>query len=209
MASEENKDAEKKRLTPKGLATRQKIVQAASDLICHRGIAGVAIEDIQKAAHVSASQLYHYFSSKQELVHAAIDLHTQLILDGQRPFLINLTSFEALRTWGKLLVAMQKSGQSPLGSTLASLASELSGADPQARLKINDGFERWEKQLRDGLTHMVEQGILKQEADPEKLALAMMSAIQGGLILTQVRGDPEPLEVAVETMLQHIQFFQA
>ena len=208
MGSEE-KSQTKPRLTPKGLATRLKIVQAASDLLCHRGVAGVCLEDIQQAAHVSASQVYHYFKSKQELVHAAIDLHTQAILDGQEPFLINLTSFEALRTWGKILVAMQKRGQSPLGSTLASMASELSGSDPEARSKISGGFDRWEKQLREGLTKMREQGLLKKETDPEKLALALMSAIQGGLLLAQVRGDIEPLEVAVETMIRHIEFFQA
>jgi len=209
MVSEEEAKAEKPRLTPKGLATRQKIVESAADLICHRGIAGVSIEDIQRAANVSASQLYHYFSSKQELVYAAIDLHTQLILDGQRPALINLTSFEALRHWGKILVAMQKSGKSPLGSVLASLASELAGSDPETRARINDGFDSWENHVTEGLTKMRDQGLLRKEADPRKLALAMMSAIQGGLLLTQARGDTKPLEVAFETMASHIQSFQA
>jgi AcrR family transcriptional regulator len=204
----ENKgELEKPRLTTKGVATRQKIVESAADLICHRGVAGVSIEDIQKAAQVSASQLYHYFESKQELVHAAIDWHTQLILEGQQSALIHLTSFDALRAWGKILVAMQKRGNNPLGAMVTSLAGELAGADPEAHAKISDGFEQWESHVREGLSAMRSQGILKKEADPQKLALAMMSAIQGGLLLAQVRGDTEPLEVAFETMARHIESF--
>ncbi len=208
MDTDEERGSERPRLTTKGIATRQKIVQAAADLLCHRGIAGVCLEDIQKAANVGASQVYHYFSSKQELVQAAIDLQIQLILEGQQPFLIDLRSFEALEAWGRILVAMQKNGQNPLGLVLTSMASELSGSDPQVRLKISEGFDRWENHVREGLTKMGEQGILREEADPQKLALAMMSAIQGGLLLSQARGDTKPLEVAFETVLRHIQSFQ-
>ena len=209
MGIDEEKGLERPRLTTKGLVTRQKIIQAAADLICDRGIAGVCIEDIQKAANVGASQVYHYFSSKQELVHAAIDLQTQAILEGQQPFLINLTSFEALQAWGRILVAMQKNGQNPLGLILTSMANELSGPDTQVRFLISEGFSRWENHLTEGLTKMRDHGILNKKTDPQKLALAMMSAIQGGLLLSQAHGDTEPLEVAFATMLRYIQSFQA
>ena len=207
MDVEEDTKPEKPQLTAKGQATRQKIVQAAADLICHRGIAGVSIEDIQRAANVGASQLYHYFSSKQELVHSAIDLHTQAILDGQQPFLINLRSFEALQAWGSLLVALQKKGKNPLGLVVTSMVGELSGSDPEARLKVSDGFDRWERQITEGLTTMRAGGILRPEADPQRLGLALMAAIQGGLLLAQARDDTTPLEVAFSTMFQHIRSF--
>ena len=51
----------KSRLTRKGEATKARIVNAASDLIIEFGVAGTSVEDVQKKAGVSASQLYHYF----------------------------------------------------------------------------------------------------------------------------------------------------
>jgi AcrR family transcriptional regulator len=61
------------RLTAKGQRTRQRIVAAAAGLVFERGVAGTTIEDVQAAAGVSASQLYHYFPSKNAVVRAEID----------------------------------------------------------------------------------------------------------------------------------------
>jgi TetR/AcrR family transcriptional regulator, transcriptional repressor for nem operon len=47
-------------------------------------------------------------------------------------------------------------------------------------------------------------GELAAEADPDRLALALLAAVQGGLLLTQVRRESTPLEVALDTMLEHI-----
>jgi hypothetical protein len=39
------------------------------------------------------------------------------------------------------------------------------------------------------------------EADPAALALATLAALQGGLLLTQMRRDTQPLETALDAML--------
>ncbi len=52
------------KLTPKGRATRERIVAAAAALTYERGVAGTSTEEVREAAGVSASQLYHYFDSK-------------------------------------------------------------------------------------------------------------------------------------------------
>jgi len=92
---------------------------------------------------------------------------------------------------------------------LTSLAGELSGSDPEAHLKITDGFDKWETLVTAGLTNRHQEGLLTQEADPQDLGLALMSAIQGGLLLAQARGYTKPVEVAFETMFQYIQSFRA
>jgi hypothetical protein len=62
----------------------------------------------------------------------------------------------------------------------------------------------WEGLICQGLRRMQERGELRKEADPEELALAMLAAVQGGLLLSQVRRDPKPLEMAVNTMISHL-----
>ena len=89
--------SDERMFTAKGLATRERIVEAAAMLMYSGGVAGTSWEDVQKAAGVSASQLYHYFGDKQGLVRAVIAYDTQAILDSQQPFLASLDSLEALR----------------------------------------------------------------------------------------------------------------
>jgi hypothetical protein len=47
-------------------------------------------------------------------------------------------------------------------------------------------------------------GRLMPEADPAALALATLAALQGGLLLSQVRRDTQPLEIALDAMLSLI-----
>ena len=64
------------RLTRKGRATRERIVTAAAALTYQRGVAGTSTEDVQQAADVSASQLYHYFAGKEEIL---FSIHEEFI----------------------------------------------------------------------------------------------------------------------------------
>jgi hypothetical protein len=49
------------------------------------------------------------------------------------------------------------------------------------------------------------RGDLPAGTDPEDLALATLSALQGGLLLTQLQRETRPLEVTLDAMLDRIQ----
>lgn len=195
------------RLTVKGAATQARIVDAAAELIFERGIAHTGIEDVQRVAGVSASQLYHYFTDKQALVHAVVERQGQAVLDGQQPLLGHLDSFDALEAWRDLLVAGQRQRHCSGGCVIGSLASELAESDVQARQRLADSFARWQAHIRDGLTRMRERGELRPDADPDRLALALLAAVQGGLLLDQTRRDTAPLEAALDATIAYIHTF--
>jgi AcrR family transcriptional regulator len=192
------------RLTRKGRATRSRIVAAASELMFLRGVAGTSTDDVQQAAGVSTSQIYHYFRDKTALVRAVIAYQTEQILDAQQPLLGRLDSMEALRAWRDLLVDLQRERQCEGGCPIGSMAGELSETCPEMRPDLVEGFGRWEAGIRDGLRAMHDRGDLNAEADPDELALATLAALQGGLLLTQVRRETAPLEAALDTVLNHI-----
>ena len=73
----------RRKLTPKGVATRDRIVAAAAELIADRGVAGTTTEEVRNAAGVSSSQLYHYFKNKMALVRAVIAYQTDAVLGAQ------------------------------------------------------------------------------------------------------------------------------
>jgi AcrR family transcriptional regulator len=192
------------RLTRKGRATRSRIVAAASELMFLRGVAGTSTDDVRQAAGVSTSQIYHYFRDKTALVRAVIAYQTEQILDAQQPLLGRLDSMEALRAWRDLLVDLQRERQCEGGCPIGSMAGELSETCPEMRPDLVEGFGRWEAGIRDGLRAMHDRGDLNAGADPDELALATLAALQGGLLLTQVRRETAPLEAALDTVLNHI-----
>jgi TetR/AcrR family transcriptional regulator, transcriptional repressor for nem operon len=66
------------------------------------------------------------------------------------------------------------------------------------------GFARWETAIRDGLTAMQDRGELTADADPEFLALATMTALQGGLLMSQARRDTVALRAVLDAMIDRI-----
>jgi AcrR family transcriptional regulator len=191
------------KLTRKGRAKREQIVAAAARLINERGVAATSTEDVREAAGVSSSQLYHYFSDKMSLVRAVIAHLTDLVLENQQPLLGQLDSIEALREWRDLLLNIQRSVHCVGGCPIGTLAGELAENSVEARGDIALGFERWEEAIRSGLRAMHERGELR--GDPDELALALLAALQGGLLLTQLRRDPEPLRAALDTVIDRIE----
>ena len=59
-------------LTDRGRRSRERIVDAASEVVAERGAGGASLDQILEAAGASKSQLYHYFADKGELVRAVI-----------------------------------------------------------------------------------------------------------------------------------------
>jgi TetR/AcrR family transcriptional repressor of nem operon len=193
-----------RKMTTSGRRTRDRIVQVAADLMFIHGVAGTSIPDVQGAAQVSASQIYHYFGDKSGLVRAVIDYQIETSLDAQRPILDKLDSFDALRAWCEA-AAHDCIG----GCEIGSLASELAESDDETRADLVRAFDQWEAPIRKGLARMQERGELTAEADVPALATAMLAAIQGGLLLTQLRREPGPFRQATSAVIGYIETFAA
>ena len=193
-------------VTDKGRATRNRVLDAATQLVFERGVAGTTLDDVRAAANVSKGQLYHYFADKDDLVHAVIDRTVQQVLDAQ-PRLLDLSSWAAIAAWFDDLVGLQVGRHAIGGCPIGGLAGQLAETDEQARTELAAGFDRWEAPLREGLRQMQADGELRRGAHPARLATATLAAIQGGLVLTQTRRDPQQLRVALDAAYAYLRSF--
>ena len=191
-----------RRLTRKGRETRERIVDAAAGLIFEQGVAHTTIEDVRAAAEVSSSQLYHYFDDKPALVRAVVDQQADTIVAGQETF--DLSSRDGLRAWRDWVIEHQRELDYHGGCPIGSLGSELAASDPEARAHVAAGFKRWQAAIQSGLREMHARGRLTPDADPDTLALALLAALQGGLLLTQIERNTRPLEAALDSMIELI-----
>jgi TetR/AcrR family transcriptional repressor of nem operon len=196
-------------VTPKGRATRDRIVAAAATLMSTRGVAATSTEDVQVAASVSASQIYHYFADKRSLTRAVIDHQTDAIVGIQETLLARLDNMDALRAWAEFIVTFQRNGGYRGGCPLGTLASELAENDTDAREDLAAGYRRWQQAIRTGLAAMADRGEFLPGTDVDRLAIALLTALQGGLLLSKTLRDGEPLETALNTMIDHIESFTA
>ncbi len=190
--------------TVRGRETRERIVRAAAELVAERGVAGTSLDDVRTRAHASKSQLYHYFSDRDDLMRAVARTASDDVLGGQAELFAQLDTIDGLRAWTDALVTLQQTRRAKGGCPIGSLAGQLAERDEGARLALVDGLDRWESAIREGLERMAARGELRLDADPGALAQRTLAAVQGGLLLTQIRRDPSQLRSALDGALDAI-----
>ena len=70
---------------------------------------------------------------------------------------------------------------------------------------LAEAFRKWERALTKGLAAMRDRGELASAANLQDLATAILSALQGGILLTQTKRDARPLELALDMAITHVE----
>ncbi len=187
--------------TRKGRATRERIIAAAADLMYRHGVAGTSTPSVRDAAGVSSSQIYHYFGDKDDLTRAVISHQTDMIVAAQTELLADVVTLDALDGWRNALVDYARSQGGTGGCPLGSLASELADDHPWARHALSASFDRWLIAIRAALARLVGNRTLRSDTDVDQLALALLAAIQGGLLLAQAQRNTGALAAGLDTAL--------
>jgi TetR/AcrR family transcriptional regulator, transcriptional repressor for nem operon len=202
----ESAEAEPK-LTPRGAATRQRIIEAAANLMYLKGVGSTSLDEVRAASGTSKSQLYNNFADKEQLVRAVVQFRAEEIVKREQAALERLRSFNGLVRWRDALVQRNALQRGAYGCVLGQLAGEVSDQDEVARLALAETFDEWERLIETGLRRMQDSGTLAAEADPRTLAIGLMAALQGGYLLAQTAHDIAPMEVALDMALDHVRMF--
>jgi hypothetical protein len=111
--------------------------------------------------------------------------------------LLGMQGLDSLRDWAEFVVDNFRSFDCCGGCPLGSLGSEVAEYDELARQAVSASLGLWEGVLRDGLTKLIETGALGSTADPDALAVVLIVALEGGLLLGKIHRSSRPLEIAL------------
>jgi TetR/AcrR family transcriptional repressor of nem operon len=194
-------------LTHKGQKTRDQIILSAAELFYVKGTINTSIDDVKSDAKVSSSQLYHYFENKHDLVRAVIAYQTQNMLGNKS--LANVHDIASFRTWRDNVIEFatvtQHVGACPIGS----IGVEVSRFDQENREEVANALKLVRTSLENGFQKMLDNGELERNTDIKALSTTMLAVFQGGLVLSQINRELEPLATAMDTMINLIENIHA
>jgi AcrR family transcriptional regulator len=176
-------------------------------LVFEHGAGALSLDEILVVTGTSKSQLYHYFTDRSDLIRAVVARQGERVLDLQRPVLEDVDGWETLNRWRDFVVGVVERLSCRGGCPVGSLADELAELDEQARLEAASIFERWQDLLVDALGAMVAAGQLRADADLDRLALATMASLQGGLLLSKTTRTTAPVEAALDAAIAHLRTY--
>jgi TetR/AcrR family transcriptional repressor of nem operon len=176
---------------------RERLMDAAYDLIWEHSYGAVTIDAICERAKVKKGSFYYFFNSKSDLAVAAIDAwwieRKALVEEMFRP---EVPPLERLRNYldfvaQRQIESYEVSGQ-VLGCPLFTLGSEISTQDEQIRSRIHE--------ILSYFGHCVEKAIAEAQAagviDGKNAALtarSFLASYAGTLMRARIENDIEPI----------------
>ena len=191
------------KLTAKGAATKQRIIDGAAAVIREVGLRDTTLDDIRMRTATSKSQLFHYFpSGREELLLAVAQFEADRVLLDQQPHLSDLTTWESWQRWkAALLRRYRKQGTT---CPMAVLMSELGRTDPAAQAVTRSLLLRWRTDLAAGVRFMQATGTAPVALDPDRFAGAVVAGIQGGVAILLATGSSTDLEAVLDLLLEQL-----
>jgi AcrR family transcriptional regulator len=172
-----------------------------------RGVAATTLDDVRAASGTSKSQLYHHFADKDSLVQEVIEFQARDVLEREEQQLRRLNSIRGLERWRDAIIQRSAIHDGAYGCQLGSLASELSDQNELARTALAEHFDAWLGLIAAGLERMRSSGTLRSDADPERLAIGLMGALEGGYLLAQTQRDTRPMRISLDMAIDYIRSF--
>jgi TetR/AcrR family transcriptional repressor of lmrAB and yxaGH operons len=177
---------------PRPDRSRAALVENAATLFRRQGYAATGLNQILDEADVKAGSLYHHFpQGKQQLAAAVVDSAGAGIEQLLRRFLAADRSVaDIVDRWIDLLVA-GLAGDQRDGCPIEPIATESVNASPLVRAASARAFNGWCAAIEDRL-----RSDGWSATDANTVALAVISLIEGALILSRIAGEAAALHAA-------------
>jgi TetR/AcrR family transcriptional repressor of lmrAB and yxaGH operons len=177
---------------PRPDRSRAALIDNAATFFRRQGYAATGLNQILDEAGVKAGSMYHHFPrGKQQLAAAVVDTAGAGIEQLLRRFLATDRSVsDIVDRWIDLLVA-GLAGDQRDGCPIEPIATESVNASPLIRAASARAFTGWCAAIEDRLRS---EGW--SDDDAKTVALAVISLIEGALILSRIAGDAAALNAA-------------
>ncbi|SNQ46070.1 TetR family transcriptional regulator [Frankia canadensis] len=190
-------------LTPKGAATRARIVEGASAVIRDLGVAAATLDDIRAHTRTSKSQLFHYFpGGREELLLAVARFEAETVLRDQQPQLGNLTTWDGWTAWRDTVVERYR--RQGRRCPLHVLTAHLGATSPGSQAVVTELMQHWQAEIATGVRHLHDAGEIDPRLDADTVAAAILAGIQGGVVIQMSTGSTRHLEAALDSALDHL-----
>ena len=188
----------------KGAATKAKIIRTAADLFHERGVGATSPDDVIEVSKTGKGQFYHYFKSKEGLVHEVLQTHLHAIKSGTAPVNYEISSWRDLESWFFAHLELQKSFGMRRGCPFGTIGNELREGDELIRQDLSLIFEVMKTKLASFFIREKAKSRLSKDAKEDQLADFCIAAVQGAMLMGKIQRSSEATAAPLREALAHL-----
>ena len=188
----------------KGTETRLRIIQAAADLFHKQGVGATSPDQIIEVSGTGKGQFYHYFKSKEGLVHEVLQTYLDDITKGTAPLNYEIKSWQDLERWFLSNIELQKRFRMTRGCPLGTIGNEVTENDELIRQDLSLIFEVVKNKLAAFFIRERAKGRLSEDANEDQMADFCIATVQGAMLLGKIKRNSQTVETTVREALAHL-----
>jgi TetR/AcrR family transcriptional regulator, transcriptional repressor for nem operon len=190
-----------------GVETRQRIIQAAADLFHKQGVGATSPDEVIEVSGTGKGQFYHYFKSKEGLVHEVLQFYATAIKTGSAPVNYDIQSWDDLERWFSAQLELQKRFTMKRGCPFGTIGNEVTDNDELIRQDLSLIFELVGNQLTAFFIREKAKGRLLRAVNERRLADYCMAVAQGAMLIGKVKRDSQLVEATFREALSHLKAY--
>jgi AcrR family transcriptional regulator len=190
---------------PASADTRERLIETAMELFVFQGYAKTGLAEIARRAGVLPGSLYYFFPSKEDLLLATLKRRLELL----KPEVLDRVwsgvddpierVYALLGGYRQMLELTEFKHGCPIGN----LVIELAETHPRTRGLLVDNFENWLGEVERCFAAARER--LPRESDPRRLAVFVLTTMEGAVMLARAYRNFEAYDAAVVTLRDHLE----
>ena len=193
----------------RGAETRLRIIRTAADLFHKQGARATSPDEVIEASRTGKGQFYHYFRSKEGLIHEVLQTYLEEIKNGASQLNYEINSWKDLEKWFLAQVELQKNYDMTRGCPFGTLGNEVTQNDELVRQDLSLIFEVVKNKLAAFFVKEKAKGRLAKQADAERMADFCIAAIQGAMLMGKIKRSSQTIETTVHEALVHLKGYLA
>jgi TetR/AcrR family transcriptional regulator, transcriptional repressor for nem operon len=191
----------------RGSETRLRIIRTAADLFHQQGARSTSPDEIIEASRTGKGQFYHYFRSKEGLIHEVLQTYLDEIKTATSRVNYEINSWRDLEKWFAAQVELQKHYEMTRGCPFGTLGNEVTDNDELIRQDLSLIFEVIKNKLATFFVREKAKGRLAQQANAERMANFCIASMQGAMLMGKIKRSSQTVEITVQEALAHLKSY--
>jgi len=191
----------------RGAETRLRIIRTAADLFHQQGARSTSPDEIIEASRTGKGQFYHYFKSKEGLVHEVLQTYLDEIKTAASRLNYEINSWRDLEKWFSAQVELQRNYEMTRGCPFGTLGNEVTDNDELVRQDLSLIFEVIKNKIAAFFVREKAKGKLAKQANAERMADFCIAAMQGALLMGKIKRSSQTVETTVHEALAHLKSY--
>lgn len=178
-----------------GLATREKILDSAGQLIMESGYGGTTVDEVIERSSITKGAFFHHFKSKEDLAHALVARYAEndiRLLDD----IIKMSEERSTDPVHQLLgvvdiyIEFLEKDPHPQGCMYAAYCYESGLLSAPTLQPIQNALYHWRKRITEKIEAAARKRPIRSDVNVPDLADCFLSTFEGGFVLARTLNDP-------------------